>query len=57
MHSYSEQNKFHVGPLGIAATDKDLAPNVLSDKKELKEHAWTMSAVDVMKCRMHNAII
>ena len=56
MHSYSEQNKFHVGPLGIAATDKDLAPNVLSDKKELKEHAWTMSAVDVMKCRMHNAI-
>ena len=55
MHSYSEQNKFHVGPLGIAATDKDLAPNVLSDK-ELKEHAWTMSAVDVMKCRMHNAI-
>ena len=57
MHSYSEQNKFHVGPLGIADTDKDLAPNVFkSDKKELKEHAWTMSTVDVMKCRMPNAI-
>jgi len=52
MHSYSEQNKVHVGPLGIAGTDEDLAPNGLSDKEELKEHAWMMSAVDVMKCRM-----
>lgn len=34
----------------VIATDKDLAPNVLSDKKELKEHDWMMSVVDVMEC-------